>query len=247
MESIEKRLRAYGQDDYIKPDKSMVRKTIENARQCFYEEAENTEMSYLDFLYEQIHYIKKRWWVLQFFALFLTGWWIHELEDVMRIQRLMGISASLFVIMVIPEIWKSRSAHSLEIEGVSYFSLRQIYAAKMLIFAVVDSIFLCLFAGAVTMTTAVSIEEIVIQFFLPMIVTCCICLHTLRSRYEESEYMACFLSLLWSSAWVLLTLNDKVYQAISAPVWIGLCGVAFLFLTYSVRRVMKECDRSVRS
>lgn len=245
MKSIEERLIEYGKDSCVRPNESIIRETILKAKKCFYEAAEQGEITYFEFLYEQIGYIGKQWWIWQFFALFFTGCLLREIEDVFLVQRLMSISATLFVIMVIPELWKSRRYHSLEIEGVSYFSLRQIYAARMLIFAIVDSIFLSFFAGAVLVTMIVSIEELVIHFFLPMIVTCCICLHALCGRYEGSEYAACFVSLLWSSIWTLFVSNENIYRVISIPVWFAVCCMAILFLTYTVRKVIRECDNTV--
>lgn len=242
MRSIEERLQAYGRSAMDRPDESKVRMTVKSAAQCFYEAAEQRSMSYFEFIHEQAGYIRKRWWVLQFMILFLAGVLLRE-ENVWLVQRSMGILASLFVIMVVPELWKSRSSHSLEIEGAAYFSIRQIYAARMLIFGVVDGILLAVFTGAVSLTATVGIMDIVIQFFLPMIVTSCICFQTLCSRYCASEYAACFLSLLWTAVWMLLVWDDEVYLVISAPVWLGICCVFLLYLTYLVNKVMRECGK----
>lgn len=48
-------------------------------------------------------------------------------------QRCIGIAAPLFVIMLVPEIWKNRNANAMEIECTSYYSLRQMYAARMML------------------------------------------------------------------------------------------------------------------
>ena len=154
-------------------------------------------------------------------------------------QRILGIEAALFVIMVIPEMWKSRSSYSLEVEGAAYYSLRQIYAARMLLFAFVDGLLLASFTGILSLTSSVDMMEIVIHFFLPMIVTCCICFRTFGSRYAASEYMACFFVMLWSAVWFFIVLNDRVYGAVSRPVWIGVLSAAVLYLNYAVRRVMR--------
>ncbi|MCM1087026.1 MAG: hypothetical protein NC419_02640 [Muribaculaceae bacterium] len=253
MQDIEKRLRAYGRDrldEMVSGDgrdrlnESIIQKTVDESIRCFYESAGRKEVSYFEFLYEQMWYIRKKWWILQFVVLFLAGTLLQEMEDVLFVHRALGVLASLFVILAVPELWKSRSSNSIEIEGAAYFSLRQIYAARMLIFGVVDGIFLAFFTGVVSLTTTVGIMEMVVQFFLPMIVTCCICFRTLCGRYCSSEYMACFLSMLWTAVWMLFVLEDKIYLAVSEPVWIGICGAALLYLTYSVNRVMRECDRA---
>lgn len=242
MKTIEERLKNYGRVSRIEPDEAKIKETAARARQSFYASVEKRGITNFEFIYEQTAYIRKRWWVLQFILLFSAGWYIHWVEDSFVVQRTMGVSAALFAILLIPELWKSRSNGSLEIEGASYFSLRQIYAAKMLAFAVVDSMFLFLFTTAVSVTGTVSIREIVIHFFLPMICTCCICFRALCSRLVTSEYTACLLSLSWTVVWSFVTLDEKIYSKLSGPVWIGICCMFVLYLTYAVRKVITGCE-----
>lgn len=241
MKSIEEHLQDYARSNSIRPNESKMRKAMESAKQSFYESAAQKEVSYLEFVYEQIRYIRKRWWMLQFFALFYTGWLLQRVKELADMQGILSVLASLFVIMMMPELWKNRSSNSVEIEGAARFSLRQIYAARMLTFTVVDTIFLSVFAGVIVMTTPVGIVDMIVQFFLPMTVACCICFSCLCSRYAPSEYMACFLSMLWSAVWMLIVLNERIYQAISVPVWIAVCCVALLYLTYLVKKVINGC------
>lgn len=245
MDSVKERLIEYGKADLCRPEQSKIEDTIVISKKMFYEGAERKEPYYFAFLYEQAAYIRKRWWVMQFMTLLLTGWSVQVLESGYYMQRLLGILASLFVIMVIPELWKSRSYHVSEIENAAFFSLRQIYAARMLLFAFVDGIFLTVFTGILCLTKTVDIMEIVVHFFLPMIVTCCICFRTLCSRYISSEYTACFLSMLWSVIWGLLIMEERVYRAVSRPIWLVLICAAVLYLTYSVRRVMRMCGEDI--
>lgn len=238
MKSIEEYLQEYARNKSIRPDESKILETLQSAKRSFYESAAQKEVSYLEFIYEQMHYIRKRWWMLQFLVLFYTGWILQKEKESADMQKTLGISASLFIIMMIPELWKNRSSCSLEIEGAARFSLRQIYTARMLTFTVVDTIFLSVFAGVIVMTTPVSIVDMIVQFFLPMTVACCICFGCLCSRYAPSEYMACFLSMLWSVIWMRIVLDDRIYRAVSIPVWVGVCCVALLYLTYLVKKVM---------
>ena len=45
-------------------------------------------------------------------------------------MRIMGISATIFVVLIIPEIWKNRRNGAIEIEQASYYTLRQICTAE---------------------------------------------------------------------------------------------------------------------
>lgn len=240
MERLEKRLRAYGRSTVPRLDESKIKDTIVTARKVFYDRAEKSVVSYFDFLFDQTRYIRKRWWGLQMLLLFLAGWTAHGIKDVKMIQPMLGITASLFVIMIIPELWKNRSANAMEIEGAAYFSIRQIYSARLLVFSVVDGLFLTLFTIMLSMTGRVIVEEMIVSFFLPMIVTCCICFRSLCSRYAVSEHLACFLSLFWTAVWMQIISNERIYRAVAAPVWLGICGMAVSYLTYIVSRMLRE-------
>lgn len=239
---IEERLRNYGRKNRIEPEEVKIKQVIARAGQSFYESVEQRKTTTFEFFYQQTAYIRKKWWILQFVLLFSVGCYIHVVENVYAVQRLMSVSAALFIILIIPELWKNRSSGSLEIEGAAYFSLRQIYAARMFLFATVDSVFLVFFAGIVSMTGMVSIWEVAQHFFLPMVCTCCICFRALYSRRIASEYAACFLALLWAVVWSFLIVEDNVYLKLSVPVWIGIFCVSILYLTYVVRKIMTDLE-----
>lgn len=80
----------------------------------------------------------KRWWVLQFMLLVALWIALSSIHDEIYIKRSMGVAAALFVILIIPELWKNRSCECMEIEAASYYSLKQVYAARMLLFGVTD-------------------------------------------------------------------------------------------------------------
>lgn len=242
MNQIEKELTAYGKECFSRPDESKVKDTIVMAKKSFYENAVRHETDFLEFMCQQIRFIRKRWWMLQFLSLLFAALTIRETGDSRWVQRMLCVAATLFVIFLMPELWKNRSANMIEVEETAYYSLRQIYAARLLIFAAVDGMFVSCFAGVVVMTASVSIWEIVIQFFLPMTVTCSICLRTLCSRYIGSEYPACFLSLACCYVWVRVILSDQVYDRISMPLWITVCCMALFYLTYVVRKIIREND-----
>lgn len=240
MKELDRRLRVYGRSSMPEPNESKIKDTIVSACGIFYEEAERRSVHYFDFLYDQTRYISKRWWGLQLLILLLTGWFVREVEDARLIQRMFGIAAPLFVIMIIPELWKNRSSHSMEVEDAACFSIRQIYSARLLAFAVVDGVFLSLFTVVLSVTGKVIVGEMIVQFFLPMTVTCCICFRSLCGRHAVSEYAACFLSLLWIVVWTQIVLNDSVYRLVSGPAWAGICCMAAAYLTYTVKRMFRK-------
>lgn len=241
MKSLEEQLKEYRMKTVITPQENKVEQTVVQSKKVFYEKSQERKSSYFEFLYQQAGYIQKRWWIFQMCILLVLWWVIHSAESNFYVERSMGVLAAVFVIMVIPELWKNRRFSSMEIEGAAFFSLQQIYTARMFLFAIVDVLLLSVFWGIVSFTVEMKVSEMLLQFFLPMVVTCCICFRTLCSRHWSSEYCAVALSILWVAVWALIILKDSIYTAISVPAWIGISCFAVIYLAYAVGRVLKSC------
>ena len=74
-----------------------------------------------------------------------------------------------------------------------------------------------------------------------MIVTSAICFGTLSSRRKLTESSALALSVLWSALWLLITLNEKVYAAVTLPIWIGILGISLLCWCLALKHTLKTC------
>lgn len=198
---------------------------------------ESKRTSYFEFLYEQSRFIKKRWWVLQAVALLYLWMWLNNnATDMKETMRLMGIFATMFVILIVPEVWKNRRNGAVEVEQASYYTLRQICAARVLLFAAVDFAIIMLFLAVTYQTTALTLNNLVVNFLLPVNVSCCICFRVLYSRWERSEYVAVLLCLLWVAVWTMLVANDAIYQRIASSVWNVMLVLTFAYVVYCVRR-----------
>lgn len=218
-----------------------MKETIRRSKAVFYECQAKELISSAEFLYQQSRYIRKFWWALQG-ALLLVLWFMLELTGGSAYERrCMGIAAPLFALLLLPELWKNRNVNALEIESAAYYSLRQIYAARMILFAFVDFLFLGIFFLAGISTGRLDAGELMIQFFLPYLVTCCICFRTLYSFRSGSEAFAILLCILWCVVWVQLVLQEQVYQAVSMPAWILTTGAAGLYLGYCIVRGQNHC------
>lgn len=225
-----------GAKNKIKYKEEKLQETIRRSKIAFSENEATDYSSYAEFLYQQSKYIQKRWWVLQGLILLFLWILLQVTESNRYIQRGMGVAASLFAILILPELWKNRNSKALEIESVSFYSLRQIYSARILAFAFVDCLLLGLFALPVLMTGKLPAVELMIQFFLPFIVSCCICFRVLLSNRFGSEVFALFLCVLWCAVWLQIILNEKIYGWISLPAWFCITGVAIFYLGYCVFR-----------
>lgn len=222
-------------------NESRLQETIRESKAAFYEGEVEYVLSKAEFLYWQGKYIRKRWWIMQGGVLLLLLR-LFELSGLgFPVQRAMGVASSLFAVLLLPELWKNRNTNAMEIECSAYFSLRQIYAARIFLSALVDFLLLCLFSMTAVLTGKMPAEELIIQFFLPYLVTCCICFCTLYSKRAGSETFALLLCIVWCDVWTQFVLNERVYGAISKSVWFAMTAAAFLYLCYCIYRGQKNC------
>lgn len=99
---------------------------------------------------------------------------------------------------------ENRRNGAVEVEQASYYTLRRICAARVLLFAAVDFLIVMIFLAVAYRTTALTLNKLVVNFLLPVNVSCCICFRVLYSRWERSEYVAVMLCLLWVAVWTMI-------------------------------------------
>lgn len=210
--------------------------------EAFYAAEQKQVLSYHEFLWTQLKVIQKKWWLFQFLLLFCLWFILKNAEENFYIQRSLGVIASLFVILVIPEFWKNSSNKCIEIEAASYFSLKQVYAARTLLFGIVDTFLLTLFCGVVTVSLHFELIQLMIQFLFPLSITACICFGTLCSKHSFNEVSTIILCVLWSVIWLFVVLNETIYAKVTVPVWILLIGLAVIYIFLAIYRLLKNCN-----
>lgn len=239
--SIETKLKTYADiQKNSSVNKEKLQCTIEKSKEAFWKSQTSTEVSWLEFLYQQAAYIQKRWWLGQ--GLLLGALWLvlYFSNSNVYERRCAGILVPCFVILFLPELWKNRSSNAMEVEGTAYFSLQKIYAARMLLFGMVDICLLTVFFVVSVFTIQITVIDFLIQFLVPLNVTGCICLGTLRSKRNFSAFSALMLCMGWIVIWISMVLNDEIYKNISLPVWIGIILLSFICFFYSIMRVWKD-------
>lgn len=212
------------------------------SRRAYYECEAQRSLTKTEFLYQQSRYIHKRWWVLQGIILLLIWCIMKYSNSDYYVRTRMGIMAPLFVVLIMPELWKNRYTNAVEVECAAYFSLRQIYAARLILFALVDLLLLSVFGLTAVYTTQLSLRELMVQFFLPFNVTCCICFRTLYNKWFRSEILSMLLCMLWSAVWMLIVLKESIYNVISVPIWNILLIMSAVYLGYCIYRGQRTCD-----
>ena len=123
-------------------------------------------------------------------------------------------------------------------------ALRQVYAARLTLFAGVDLLLLTAFFIGASFLARLTVMELLIQFLLPFNVACGICFQTLYGGRNNSEAFSILLCSVWTGLWTLVVLNDAVYNAISVPVWMFLLMISFVFMGFSLRKGQKTINRT---
>ena len=216
-------------------DEEKLQKTLAISKRAFLEGEQERPVSRLEFLLEQSRYVKKTWWLLQGALLAAVCLLLADMEADYAIRRCLGLAGPLLAVLVLPELWKNRSADATEVECTTLYTLRSIYAARLTLFAGVDLLLLSVFFAGASVLTRVTVWEMLIQFLLPFNVTSVICLATLYSRKIQSETISMVLCLLWAAVWLLVMEQNEIYNAISAPLWVlalaaSFCGLGWVIL-----------------
>lgn len=222
-------------------DPEKVRETTAVSRKAFCEQESLRYLTEWEFIYVQGTYIRKRWWVIQGMLL-LAVWGSLALSGSgTSAQRSLGVAAPLFVMLIIPELWKNRRSNAVEVEGAALYSIRQICGARLILFGMVDLVLLSMFFLGVWSTGKLSLQDFMIQFLVPFDVAGCVCFRLLYSRRAGSERFALLGCMAWTLVWQQLVLSDAFYSAVSMPVWGALLGVSALYLVYWIKKGQENC------
>lgn len=236
---LEKRIEAYRENIKIIPNEQKISETVKKSIEAYYSAEQERLLTYWEFLWAQLRLIQKRWWIFQTLLLILLWTVLPSVQAEQYIQRIFGVAASLFIILIIPELWKNQTYQSMEIETASYYSLRQIYAARMLLFGIVDIALITFFCISATAARNILFSQLVMQFLFPMTVTAVICFGILCSKYPFNETTAIIMCIAWSVLWLVVILNDNIYTAITFPLWLAFMGIAFIFLVFTIYRALQ--------
>lgn len=241
--NLDEQIKKYKEKRDVQPREEKIQETIETSKEHFLlAEAEKT-LSYRSFLYTQFRLLKKRWWLFQILVLVVL-WVVFPLaDDALYAYRSMGVAAALFIILIIPEIWKNRTNQCMEIESATYYSLRQVYSARILLFGIVDVSIITVFCGIASISLKLSLTDLLIQFLFPLVVTACICFGILCNKRAFNEAVAVGMCIIWSALWWFILLDEQIYTAITIPVWVTLFSIALIFMFFAVFRSIQQCSR----
>lgn len=239
--NLEDKLKDYKANIKVIPNEQNIKETVRKSIDVYCLAEQERLLTYWEFLWVQLRLIRKRWWLFQLLLLSVL-WALLSLQGGQPEQRYVGVEATLFIILIIPEFWKSQTYQSMEIETVSYYSLRQIYSARMLLFGIVDIVLITCFCWLSFAALNIALSQILVQFIFPMAVTACICFGMLCSKHPFSETITILMCIGWSGIWLFIVSNEKIYTTITYPIWLTFLGIALLFAAFTIYRTLYCCD-----
>ena len=237
---MKKNFRIFKTDKTVNQNEEKIVDTVNKSIEIFYLKEQEKILTYREFLWTQFRITQKRWWLFQTLLLVGIGMILSSYPEEFYVQRGLGIASVLFVILIIPELWKNKSNQCMEIENASYYSLRQIYSAKIFLFGLVDVILLTAFCLFLHGKLHITLLALLSQFLFPAVVTACICFGMLCGKKNTSETNSIAFCILWSVVWWSVITNEKIYTLIKLPVWIFLMGIGFVILGNLIYRTIHD-------
>ncbi len=243
MEQYQKKIKKYKkliQNHYVR--ETSVQSVVIQCKAVMAGRLKDSRISYFEFIYEQARYIEKKWWVLQGVVLLFLWYLLVDNGVEGNVERITGTLAAVFAILIIPEIWKNRRYSSIAVEKASYYSLRDICAARILLFAAVDIVMVSVFFVVTLYTVQIAAYRLAVDFLIPFLVSCCICFRMLCNRSKGLEYVSAVLCVVWNVVWLTVVTNDAVYGRVAEPVWIGTILLSFGYLILCIRKALVDCE-----
>ena len=148
----------------------------------------------------------------------------------------------MFSVMIVPEIWKNRRFSAVEIEKNGILFTAPDLCCKDIAICSSGSGYDYSFFSISVYTLQISAYRIIIDFLVPLNVSCCICFRLLYSKWNDMEHIAVFLSISCILIWTLIVSTDSIYQKISVPIWVGLLIISFGYLIFCVHKSQCNCE-----
>jgi len=219
-------------------------------REHFLKQLRYPKITYQEFLFDQLRYIRKRVWIASALIV-LLGFRIAFQSPVYQYwlpveMKILSISAALpFLAMItITEIYRSAASSMAELEGSCRFSLPQIVMARMSILGVVNSFVLILLLIFINRVSAYSLLQTISYSMVPYLAVCAICLWLLNRMHGTDGIYACAAAAgLVSGISIVCESAAKVlYSDTYLNVWLMLFVCCFVLIGFQMRILVKQME-----
>lgn len=222
-------------------DEKKMMNTIEKSKKEYRRQMLLEPMSSLEFLFQQMLSLSKRYWFMQLIVFFTAAFTLGLGGISKSKMSYCAIYAPLLIIFSIPELWKNISTSAYEVENTTYFDLRKVYLSRLVLVGMLDLILLTILTVITAQTGGVSMYESAIYFFVPFNFDCCICFSLLWSKRKIcSELLAGGSCISGAIFWYLLVKNYHVYELLQTRTWYVLLILSLGYLIFAGKRIVES-------
>ncbi len=215
-------------------------------RDHFLKQLRYPQITYPEFLINQLCYIRKRIWVVSAlvimiaFRLPVPQYWN---PDEMKIWSISAVLPFL-AMMTITEIYRSTACHMEELEGSCRFSLPQIVMARMSILGAVNSVVMILVLVFINQVSGYSLLQTISYSMVPYLIVCGICLWILNKMRGSDGIYACAASA--GSVSVISILCESTARVLYSDTylngWLTLFVGCLVLIGFQIRKLVKQLE-----
>lgn len=247
MNILKKNLENHLYDLYSNIPKSNyndVENVMEKVRYVVSENQSN-KLTFGDFYLQQIGFIRKHVWIIQFIILLFCGLKLHYSAKSIQVVSLVSAIAPLIFLSGITELSRTYTYGTTEIELSTKYTLSQIMISRMSILGLMNIFSLTILCVIVKINTSLHVYDIFLYTCVPFIITCFGCLWLLnRLKNRECNYyclaFGIFVMILISMSSTFL---PKLYITSLLFVW----NIAFMLSTIGVAiqtcKLIDNCNK----
>ncbi|GAB6108492.1 hypothetical protein [Fusibacter bizertensis] len=198
------------------------------------------KITYVEFLMNQLHYIRKRVWIASLMIV-LLGWGIAHWSPIFL--SISGVLPYLAMITV-TEIYRSASDRMAELEGSCRFNLQQIVMARMSILGGINLFVILVAVIFINKITAYGILLALLYSLVPYLIVCAICMWLLnRTKGAESLYACAIATGSVSIGNILCESMAKfLYSSTNLHAWLAVLACCIILIGFQIKILIKQTE-----
>ena len=219
-------------------------------KEQFLKQLRYPKITKLEFLLDQLFYIRKRIWIASSLII-LLGWMTAFRLPVFQYRttdelKIWSISATLpfLAMIIITEVYRSSAYRMVELEESCQFSFSQIVMARISILGVVSSVVLILLLIFINRVSSYSLMQTILYVMMPYLVVCAACLWLLNRTHGLDGIYACAATAgLVSVANILCeSVVNVLYSDAYLNGWLTLFAGCLVLIGFQMHKLFKQLE-----
>lgn len=201
-----------------------------------------TEISILQFIKIQIHFVNKIFFVCQLLLLCLYGLFTSLILNDRDGFLLLVVAAPLAVLLGTNEFSRSFRYHMTELELPSHFSLPQILMARFVIAVVADTLSLTCMLIITAMKTYFTFSSLILYGLVPSFLAASGSLFLLNKSRDANThyYVTAYCIALSVFGWISVTTFPNWYNSTAVAVWILILLISIGIFTFELWKFFRD-------